>query len=437
MNWNQKNSMVWDWDNLAPIGLKAVENPNAVVNLGDTRHGSLSSSGTTFTSSSELEHGSKSSISASVGSPFKEGNSFELNFAAFNRHDKNMSTSCLAGIEESGTMTAASRGEPLTSLKLGKRSYFENVCGVQNVKSSESSGMTSPSTTVKKTKVSQQNTQGSYCQVEGCRVDLSSAKDYHRKHKVCEAHSKAPKVVVAGLERRFCQQCSRFHGLAEFDQNKRSCRKRLSHHNARRRKPLGDTISFSSSRLSTMFYDSRQHTNIFLSQPPFNQERGNTVSSWDNLGAFELTETKPPWMKPTKMVGLDELHFSGLQMSSYVVAHAVQHHDFDKLMSSKGTSTKDLNQGMEAPAVASINLNGAPVLGRALSLLSDGSWGSSSTVVQQPSCEIHTGAIPPLAAVTVSNPAALRALDSSPGGLWQDDPPPLEGTLQIHAFADL
>ncbi|CAA6659947.1 unnamed protein product [Spirodela intermedia] len=44
-------------------------------------------------------------------------------------------------------------------------------------------------------------------------------------------------VMVNGLEQRFCQQCSRFHMLAEFDEGKRSCRKRLDGHNRRRRKP--------------------------------------------------------------------------------------------------------------------------------------------------------------------------------------------------------
>jgi hypothetical protein len=47
------------------------------------------------------------------------------------------------------------------------------------------------------------------CQVEGCHVALSGAKEYHRRHKVCEAHSKASRVVVLGAEQRFCQQCSR------------------------------------------------------------------------------------------------------------------------------------------------------------------------------------------------------------------------------------
>lgn len=75
------------------------------------------------------------------------------------------------------------------------------------------------------------------CQAEGCKADLSSAKRYHRRHKVCEHHSKVPVVVTAGgLHQRFCQQCSRFHLLDEFDDAKKSCRKRLADHNRRRRK---------------------------------------------------------------------------------------------------------------------------------------------------------------------------------------------------------
>ncbi|GAU21369.1 hypothetical protein TSUD_189560 [Trifolium subterraneum] len=33
-------------------------------------------------------------------------------------------------------------------------------------------------------------------QVEDSRADLSSAKDYHRRHKVCDVHSKASKALV-------------------------------------------------------------------------------------------------------------------------------------------------------------------------------------------------------------------------------------------------
>ncbi|KVI06443.1 Transcription factor, SBP-box [Cynara cardunculus var. scolymus] len=76
-----------------------------------------------------------------------------------------------------------------------------------------------------------------FCQVLGCNKSLISCKDYHKRHKVCEIHSKTAKVIVKGVEQRFCQQCSRFHLLSEFDDGKRSCRKRLADHNERRRKP--------------------------------------------------------------------------------------------------------------------------------------------------------------------------------------------------------
>ncbi|CAL9130125.1 unnamed protein product [Musa textilis] len=81
------------------------------------------------------------------------------------------------------------------------------------------------------------------CLVDGCKSDLSNSREYHRRHKVCEVHSKTPVVMVGGQEQRFCQQCSRFHQLEEFDEVKRSCRKRLDGHNKRRRKPQPGSTS--------------------------------------------------------------------------------------------------------------------------------------------------------------------------------------------------
>ncbi|CAF1820019.1 hypothetical protein Bca4012_029623 [Brassica carinata] len=78
------------------------------------------------------------------------------------------------------------------------------------------------------------------CQVERCTADMSRAKQYHRRHKVCEFHAKAPVVRIYGLHQRFCQQCSRFHELGEFDESKRSCRRRLAGHNERRRKSASE-----------------------------------------------------------------------------------------------------------------------------------------------------------------------------------------------------
>ncbi|KAL0287674.1 UNVERIFIED_CONTAM: Squamosa promoter-binding-like protein 8 [Sesamum radiatum] len=55
------------------------------------------------------------------------------------------------------------------------------------------------------------------CQAEKCSADLSEAKTYHRRHKVCEHHARLRWWVVAGIRQRFCQQCSRFqHAFSVF-----------------------------------------------------------------------------------------------------------------------------------------------------------------------------------------------------------------------------
>ncbi|XP_076916599.1 squamosa promoter-binding-like protein 2, partial [Bidens hawaiensis] len=142
-------------------------------------------------------------------------------------------------------------GEPFIGLNIGKRTYFEDTYA-KNKKVKLAVGETSMPV--------------SRCQVDGCSLDLSSAKDYHRKHKVCETHSKSPRVIIAGFERRFCQQCSRFQSMSEFDENKRSCRKRLYDHNARRRKlhydptRLNSTGPYSSFHTATGSIDAMTHS---------------------------------------------------------------------------------------------------------------------------------------------------------------------------------
>ncbi|XP_074275211.1 putative squamosa promoter-binding-like protein 19 isoform X2 [Silene latifolia] len=86
-----------------------------------------------------------------------------------------------------------------------------------------------------------------YCCVDGCNSDLSHGREYHRRHRVCERHSKTPVVLIGSKEQRFCQQCSRFHSLGEFDDTKRSCRKRLDGHNRRRRKSQPENVYMTTS----------------------------------------------------------------------------------------------------------------------------------------------------------------------------------------------
>ncbi|MBA0717638.1 hypothetical protein Goshw_007203 [Gossypium schwendimanii] len=132
------------------------------------------------------------------------------------------------------------------------------------------------------------------CQAEGCNADLTQAKHYHRRHKVCEFHSKASTVIAAGLTQRFCQQCSRFHLLSEFDNGKRSCRKRLADHNRRRRKsqhqqqqprspprpppPQSDSRVHSSSTVTVAVSPPRMSLDYFR-QRPYNATGSSSSSS--------------------------------------------------------------------------------------------------------------------------------------------------------------
>ncbi|KAJ6790821.1 squamosa promoter-binding-like protein 12 [Iris pallida] len=379
MDWSAKSPLQWDWETPGFLGGRECEISILGPAAKPVGNGSLSG----------LANGSsKSSVSASIDSSSKEGG-----------------TSAVAA--------AVGLGEPLIGLKLGRRTYFEDVCAGSSVKNSSTSASValSSASAVKKTRVSSQSVQSVYCQVEGCNVDLTGAKDYHRKHRVCENHSKSPKVVVAGQERRFCQQCSRFHDLSEFDQKKRSCRRRLSDHNARRRKPQRDTITFNSSRLCSPFYDDPHQMNFLLDRVPFGHGRPTTNSTWENSCGFSLTDTKGSWVKSAKPGSIidGQLHFSNSLLSDTV---PVIPHELDKLLSFKGTNAEVLNQGMEA-SVTSSNMNGTPELQRALSLLSNDSWGSANpmqaNLAQFVNASHNSAANPTVQAVNTTT------------GFWQDE----------------
>lgn len=102
-----------------------------------------------------------------------------------------------SGQTESGASSSTESSSLSGGLRFGQKIYFEDGSG-SGSKNRVSTGRKSSTTTAK-------------CQVEGCRMDLSNAKAYYSRHKVCCIHSKSSKVIVSGLHQRFCQQCSRFH----------------------------------------------------------------------------------------------------------------------------------------------------------------------------------------------------------------------------------
>ncbi|KAL4592899.1 hypothetical protein LXL04_005906 [Taraxacum kok-saghyz] len=81
----------------------------------------------------------------------------------------------------------------------------------------------------------------SRCQVPACGVDISELKGYHKRHRVCLRCANASTVVLDGLNKRYCQQCGKFHILSDFDEGKRSCRRKLERHNNRRRRKPSDS----------------------------------------------------------------------------------------------------------------------------------------------------------------------------------------------------
>jgi hypothetical protein len=122
--------------------------------------------------------------------------------------------------------------DQLHGLKFGKKIYFEDAAGSSSGSSSGGGSAPAPPATQQPSPpaASPRAPAGggrrgraaaggagpstapapARCQVDGCNVDLTDVKPaYYCRHKVCKMHSKEPRVLVNGLEQRFCQQCSR------------------------------------------------------------------------------------------------------------------------------------------------------------------------------------------------------------------------------------
>ncbi|KAJ9548413.1 hypothetical protein OSB04_020956 [Centaurea solstitialis] len=277
MDWNLNTPTEWDWENLA------IYSSNKEIEIG--KHLQLSSH-----ESQEVENGN---FSFSADSSSKEtikafGVLEELPRSTF--LDSKEESSWVGGGGENGSFSnmveeaSVLSGEAMIGLKLGRHGSSSSSNTNNNNKTTSASGPLFPTTSspmIKRSRASYLSSQSPRCQVEGCNLDLSSAKDYHRRHRICANHSKSPKVIVAGMERRFCQQCSRqtsylptyillfdleSYIYKSFDDRKRSCRRRLSAHNARRRRPHSEDIQFSSTRISSSICDRRPQMNFLLNR---------------------------------------------------------------------------------------------------------------------------------------------------------------------------
>lgn len=378
-----------------------------------------------------------------VGSFYSSGNTgSDLGYASSSKSSKSGSVDSFGEREIKGnnfTLETTTRtsstiessavsGESLIALELGKRTFFEDVSAANNSKNSAMTSLQPDSSAAKKSKPSSLGSEIPRCQAEGCNLDLSSAKDYHRKHRVCEDHSKCPKVVIKGVERRFCQQCSRFHGLLEFDQKKRSCRRRLSDHNARRRKPKPEVIQFNSMRMAPSLYEGRNQLSFGFNQVPVIQA---SQGVWDSPSNSKATPAKPGLFTIMKSDVSDELHSgqNGLQNPGTKLSPIST-----QFLPSKGTPSGLFQQGFQV-SMAQSNMESAPQDVRALSLLSTSSWGSSCD--PQPSLfgrSIHANANTNHTALPEPSPA-INTVPLSSNNYWQpqhSQQPPVSSTPSSH-----
>ncbi|KAL1565299.1 squamosa promoter-binding-like protein 12 [Salvia divinorum] len=359
MDWNTK----WDWESYDTFGPKKLQLVDwTVIDDGEIDAGSFNlSAGGGNSGASGSDGGrvssAKSSISVSDSST-KDGQA-PPDFKLLAYEDYKIT-------EPQGTPEASIGSvEPLIGLKLGKRTYFENSGAGSLVKGASDASL-------KKTKSAGGNLPTPRCVVEGCNIDLSTAKDYHRKHRVCDIHSKAPKVVVGGLERRFCQQCSRFHNPSEFDEKKRSCRRRLSDHNARRRKPQQDVIQYTT-RLPSPFYGGRQQMSFLLSNGPPVHAKNMGDTAWDS-SKFTLTKEYHPSKSSGDGFSSEQMHIPGAKHPRFICSA-------DKGFPASKSSVANASNPGSKGSPRSSHLDAVPEYPRALSLLSNSSWGPESVAL--------------------------------------------------------
>ncbi|CAH1432552.1 unnamed protein product [Lactuca virosa] len=244
MDWNLNTPSEWDWENLAMYSSKEIE---VAKNLQFSSHESQEN---------VVVHNVDFSFSASADSSSKE--TIKSTFRGFDDLPRDfLEKDDSSWIGENGSFSnmveeaSVLSGEAMIGLKLGRHASTSSSSSKTATTSVSLFPTSSPM--IKRSRASYLSSQSPRCQVEGCNLDLSSSKDYHRRHRICANHSKSPKVIVAGME--------------QFDDRKRSCRRRLSAHNARRRRPQSEEIQFSSTRLSSsMSSDRRPQMNFLLNR---------------------------------------------------------------------------------------------------------------------------------------------------------------------------
>ncbi|KAL8236813.1 hypothetical protein R6Q59_017894 [Mikania micrantha] len=185
MDWNLNTPTEWDWENLEVIPKNLPFSSQENVNFSLFSASVDSSTKETIKTFGGFDDLPKDFLEKEECSWVGENGSFS-----------NM-------VEEASVLS----GEAMIGLKLGR--HMSNSSIDNKTSTSVTNLFPTSSPMIKRSRASYLNSQSPRCQVEGCNLDLASAKDYHRRHRICANHSKSSRVIVAGMERRFCQQCSR------------------------------------------------------------------------------------------------------------------------------------------------------------------------------------------------------------------------------------
>lgn len=201
MDWNLNTSTEWDWENIAMYTSKEMEVPKNLQFSSHESQDKVVVENVDFSFSASVDSSSKGTIKNlgafdDLPKDFLEKEE-SSSWVGENGNFSNM-------VEEASVLS----GEAMIGLKLGRHA---STSSSNNKTATTSSVPLFPTSSpmIKRSRASYLSSQSPRCQVEGCNLDLASAKDYHRRHRICANHSKSPKVIVAGMERRFCQQCSR------------------------------------------------------------------------------------------------------------------------------------------------------------------------------------------------------------------------------------
>lgn len=126
---------------------------------------------------------------------------------------------------------------------------------------------------------------GRGCRVLGCKEDIYSQRAVNLKYRLCKTHKGAPALLMQGVPKRFCSQCSTFRQLTDFNGRMRACIACLRSRSASRgiKKGTFHTLSNSNHNGSTTTGAIPANGSLISQQQQQQQENAAAMRSSANL----------------------------------------------------------------------------------------------------------------------------------------------------------